>query len=555
MGGDDRGDEADHHCEEDDCGVSEGVHSRDLVEEAFDELAGDSGDEETGAQSKADEDGGLVEDHFGHALAGGAEGHADADFAAAVADDLGEYSIESGDEHEDGESGEGSGEVEAEALGEEAFVDDLLHGFEVIKSISWPKLMKDVADRGDHCNVAARFDDEVDDGVEQRGVKEGRRWDLLIGQEQEGLDVSADLVVGLIFDHTDDGVGLEHAGVFIAEIELLLQRVAGLEVLCGEGLIDDGDKGSSSCIRFGDHAAAEDGGVEGLGVVTGDGGDAGVGGRVCWLSEDLEAGADVKTGERRSGDEGRCLDAGQVAYAFEYRSIGEGSGGWWCDGGIADAHAGKAGGIRGHGAERGEALQFEAELRVLKVPERMEEQAGTDEQQRGKRNFADDEPVTETIAAGAGAESSGSGLEDGLRIGADDEKRGEERREQGGDGGDSGEGGENGPMHGDRVGAGDGAGGEFVDEAESALGEGQAANAAEQAEDTAFGEHLADEPGAAGAESNADTELLLAAESAGEQEIGDVGASDEEDEREGGYKRVERGADRSGEQPLIGNSG
>jgi hypothetical protein len=71
------------------------------------------------------------------------------------------------------------------------------------------------------------------------------------------------------------------------------------------------------------------------------------------------------------------------------------------------------------------------------------------------------------------------------------------------------------------------------DEAEDAAGDG---------EDDAFGEELADDAGAAGAHGGTDGEFTLAAGGPDEQEIGDVGAGDEQDEADGSEQDKERGA-------------
>ena len=75
---------------------------------------------------------------------------------------------------------------------------------------------------------------------------------------------------------------------------------------------------------------------------------------------------------------------------------------------------------------------------------------------------------------------------------------------------------------------------------ERAHGEQQAEHAAGDGEDERFGEVLADEPPAAAAECGADGEIFLPCGGAGDEQIGDVEAGDEQDADGGGEQCVER---------------
>ena len=65
-------------------------------------------------------------------------------------------------------------------------------------------------------------------------------------------------------------------------------------------------------------------------------------------------------------------------------------------------------------------------------------------------------------------------------------------------------------------------------------GEHEAEEGSGAGEDEAFGEELADDAAAAGAESAAHGELLGARGGAGEQEVGEIDAGDEQDGADGG---------------------
>ena len=67
--------------------------------------------------------------------------------------------------------------------------------------------------------------------------------------------------------------------------------------------------------------------------------------------------------------------------------------------------------------------------------------------------------------------------------------------------------------------------------------------AAGQGEDDAFGEHLEDEAPAAGAERGADGDFLAAHRRAHQQQVGDVGARDQDDDGDGREQRQQRRPD------------
>ncbi len=75
----------------------------------------------------------------------------------------------------------------------------------------------------------------------------------------------------------------------------------------------------------------------------------------------------------------------------------------------------------------------------------------------------------------------------------------------------------------------------------------QSARAADAREDEALGEQLAHEPRASGAERGADRELAVARGRPREQEVGDVGAGNEEHEGDGAGEDEQRGTDVAGQ--------
>ena len=75
----------------------------------------------------------------------------------------------------------------------------------------------------------------------------------------------------------------------------------------------------------------------------------------------------------------------------------------------------------------------------------------------------------------------------------------------------------------------------------SGVSDEEAGNAAESRENDTLGEELADDAGARGAKGGAEGHFRFAAHAADEEEIGDVGAGDEEDESGDPHEHVEVG--------------
>ena len=237
---------------------------------------------------------------------------------------MGEHAIESGDDHQGSQRGEGSGDAKAEAVGEVALVHRLLQGLEVVERVIGRLLMKDRAGDGCDGDIAARLDQDVDDGLQQRGIEERCGGDLLVGDVQHRPCRLADGHILLIPEYADDGVELDHASVFAAEIDLAAERIAILEGLPGERFVDDDDIGRGGGIALADHAAAQQRRAQQASVVRAGRGHVRlvVVRFVLRLAMDAEAGPQADAGERRCCDERGILDAWRIAQAIEHRSVG-----------------------------------------------------------------------------------------------------------------------------------------------------------------------------------------------------------------------------------------
>jgi hypothetical protein len=159
----------------------------------------------------------------------------------------------------------------------------------------------------------------------------------------------------------------------------------------------------------------------------------------------------VDPGEWWRRDQRGILDAGRMTKAIEHRAIRRDGDG---DRGVfrvrRDCHVGEAGGIGRHYGEAGDALGGEAEIGVLQIPERVEEQAGGDQQQRGERDLPDDQRVREPVRDAASTQATRCSLQRALRMRACHQHRGEYRGEQRRDGSDGGEDKDDGPVQCDR---------------------------------------------------------------------------------------------------------
>jgi GNAT superfamily N-acetyltransferase len=178
-------------------------------------------------------------------------------------------------------------------------------------------------------------------------------------------------------------------------------------------------------------------------------------------------------------------------------------------------------------------LGLESEIDVEDFEEAAQQQAGADEQHAGESDFGDDEDGAEALMLAALAGAGAGVLERLLQVAGGHAEAGDEAEEDGGEDGD-----EDGPAESGAV---------DVQRAEQRQGDGslmasqarewrrdQPQDGSRAGEDEAFGEQLAHDAGAAGAESGAHGELLGAGGGAGEKQVGEVDAGDEQDAADSG---------------------
>ena len=83
------------------------------------------------------------------------------------------------------------------------------------------------------------------------------------------------------------------------------------------------------------------------------------------------------------------------------------------------------------------------------------------------------------------------------------------------------------------------------------LGQQHAHAAAQQTQQQSLGEHLADQAHPARAQGGADSELLLAAEAARDQQVGDIGAGNQKHQAERAEEGIEHRLHRPGQDFLV----
>ena len=243
-------------------------------------------------------------------------------------------------------------------------------------------------------------------------------------------------------------------------------------------------------------------------------------------------------------DQGRTFHAGKLAQTIEGRLVGEHGN---RDGSVFEilryGHLGEAGGVGRHGGKHGDVRGVESQAGLFKIPESAEEQAGADQKKGREGDFAGDQPSAELPPMEREPTPREAACKCGLRdwnaLPADAGSSDESTVVSDGDGSQDEH---DGPVNGNGVGAGNGVLGQLADAHHGELSEQHAHAAAEKTEQQAFREHLTYETHAPGAQCGAHRELLLAAQATGDQQVGHIGAGDQEHQAKRAEERVEHRA-------------
>ena len=187
-----------------------------------------------------------------------------------------------------------------------------------------------------------------------------------------------------------------------------------------------------------------------------------------------------------------------------------------------------------------DVLAIEAGVDAAEVNEAAQEESGADHENQGESDLGDDEPSgKETLCArGAGSATILEGVGEMEARGAEGGDGAEE--DGGGDGESEGEA-EQAKIEADIERESFEAAGDHAEQQPvGGSGEGDAERAADQGEDQALGKELPDDARAPRTERLANSKFACACGRAGEQEIGDVGAGDEQDQRNDGHEDLQR---------------
>ena len=205
------------------------------------------------------------------------------------------------------------------------------------------------------------------------------------------------------------------------------------------------------------------------------------------------------------------------------------------------------------GAGDGDAAGVEVTVLVEQCGEATDEQAGNDKEGDGAGDFSGDEEIAGALAFASAGDAGGAGLHGGLRIDAHGAEGGQQSEEDGSEDGESGSGEEDGPGNVDGAEARETLGRGGDEEPDADEREQDAEGASDEGEDEGVSKSGADEAIAASAEGSADGEFALAGDGAGELQVGEIDAADEQNGADGGKEEPERGADVSRDVDDEGN--
>jgi hypothetical protein len=521
--------------EEEDCGY--GSEGERVVGGDAEELIGhEAGEGERGDEAEDDAEEShfcaLAEDELEDVAGLRAQGDADADFVGALADEIGNHTVNSHTGQEQRQRGEDAEQNHGNAARGEGVGDDIIHGHYVVDDFPGIDFRDGAADgvhNGGGIALGAQNDGDgiSDEGHEFFGELHERKVHLGLndgggfGFKTPLLDVAADA----------DDFGFHAEG---GEMKMFADGIFAGEVGAREEVINDDDDGGALVILRREIAAAAEGDVH-SGLETGFG----------EIEERLRH-------VLLRGGFGLAFDPEALGGHVNHRAGAEGDGDGLHAGnglhfGVELAEAGArfcGSGVRVGGERENEGdgvVRSEARVDTPKSGEAADHEAGADEKNESEGDFRDDKDLLDAMTHAAAA--AAGFFEDFLQVGARAFEGGDEAENDSGEkrSGESEE--ENAGVDGDFVGAGK----RFRQSGDDGFGapdsKEQAEGAADASEEQAFGEELAENAKAAGAEGKADGKFAGAGHGAGEEKISDVGAGDEEKKADRGEKHDKEGLD------------
>jgi len=332
------------------------------VEEAG-EVAGEAGGADESGEGAGDGEAHAgLEDEADHLAQVGAEGHTDAEFMGALANDEGHETVDPEGGEDEGGDAEGGEEAGSDALGDEGGFDEV-----------------GVSDERPDFDAAIQGSNRFAEGLCVAGGVAGGSGDdaevqvphaLQVGDEEERSGWFVKRAVFSGFDHAHDGGGaVSEEGEFVAEGVGIGPEAAR------QGVVDDDDGIGGLIIGVGEVASLELGDTHGLEVA---GGDDGVGGAEVFAGCSLVAfgigpggGAAFEPEGEPTGERGG-LHTGEGQDAVLQLTVERLAGGFVVAVG-AEAHAGEE-----------EVVGFEARVDLLSLMESPEAEGGADDEDEGE---------------------------------------------------------------------------------------------------------------------------------------------------------------------------
>ncbi len=298
-----------------------------------------------------------------------------------------------------------------------------------------------------------------------------------------------------------------------------------------EGFVDDDNFGGIGGIALGEIAAGAQRNSHGVEISGADDADESIGIIIARVGLSLggDAPAAIAAKGKRVGQAG-SFDSG------DFKDAAKGFV-------VVDVFLGLRG-IRGIwiNAKGGGALGAEAEVHIENAKEAANEQAGADEKYASESDFRNNQAAANPGVTAALARAAIGIFEDIVKSESGNLEGGEKSEDDARKDGDEQGKGEGGGVHVDAGEERNADGVEVGEQARASEGEKQAERGAEKREHEAFGKHLANEAGFAGAKSGADGDFFLARCGTREKEIRKVGTNDKHDNAYSAGEDEESGA-------------
>src|SRR5437879_3951658 len=497
----------DGHQQQRDAHIRERISGAYAVEQ-FTRQAGDGqSHDDAHARANYGQEHALFEHQPQHLARLRAQRHAQTDFTGALRHGIGQHAVDSNRSQDKRERAKEAEQCGAHARGPQSLSQDLLHGLRVGEREVFVNLL-DLRTHGadQRFRVAVRARDESSE----------RRVLLAHGEVRGGLGIFADL------SHhrgSDDADHLEQLW-FLHDREALSERFLARPDGFGHGFVNDGYARGFFTIEIREVAAADERDTHGLEVagsyiVKVDEGAAIIGVGLFAFAKDgtREAAAEHavrgNVGAHHSGDSFGALDGIPEQLLAVIGAIPQSA--------EVEIHL-------------QQVLRLESRIELLCVLHAAKKQAGAYQSYEGQCNFRNYQQAAQSIVGPAESAAAAAGFQDFIDVRAGrfdggnnpENQTGQQQNQQGESEDTSVEGEVNRAVKKERR-------AERPQHVASPVGDDKSGQAAEQREHGAFGQKLANEPGAARTHRSANAQFLFALGRLRKQQIGEVDAGNQQD--------------------------